>query len=80
VLVPAQAAVFVATPVILWDRWRIHDWDIVHVLARQRVQLSDNTIRELVKKAVFDAWLATQRQYAHIEWYWGTAPPTLPSR
>jgi hypothetical protein len=77
-LAPAQAAaVFAATPGdIVGPLANTESWDIVHVLARQRVQLSDNTIRELVKKAVFDAWLATQRQYAHIEWYWGMAPPT----
>jgi putative peptide maturation system protein len=55
-------------------------WNIVHVLARQTAQLSDDATREMVKKAVFDAWLDTQRQHAHIEWYWGTTQPALPSR
>ena len=81
-LAPTQAAsVFAAAPGdIVGLLANAESWDIVRVLARQTAQLSDNATREMVKKAVFDAWLATQRQHAHIEWYWGTAPRTLPSR
>jgi len=81
-LTPAQAAsVFAAAPGdIVGPLANADSWDIVRVLARQTAQLSDSATREMVTKAVFDAWLATQRQQAHIEWYWGTAPPALPSR
>jgi len=80
-LAPAQAAsVFAAAPGdIVGPLANADSWDIVRVLARQTAQLSDNATREMVKKAVFETWLATQRQHAHIEWYWGTTPPTLPS-
>jgi hypothetical protein len=81
-LAPAQAAtVFAAAPGdIVGPLANAESWDIVRVLARQTAQLHDNATREMVKKAVFEAWLDTQRQHAHIEWYWGTAPPALPSR
>jgi putative peptide maturation system protein len=80
-LAPTQAAtLFAATPGdIVGPLANADSWDIVRVLACQTAQLSDNATREMVKKAVFDAWLATQRQHAHIEWYWGTTPPALPS-
>jgi putative peptide maturation system protein len=80
-LAPAQAAaVFAAAPGdIVGPLANAESWDIVRVLARQMAQLNDHATRELVRKAVFDAWLSRQRQHAHIEWYWGTAPPALPS-
>jgi putative peptide maturation system protein len=80
-LAPAQAAtVFAAAPGdILGPLANTESWDIVRVLARQTAQLSDTATREMVKKAVFETWLATQRQHAHIEWYWGTTPPALQS-
>jgi putative peptide maturation system protein len=81
-LAPAQAEVlFAAAPGdIVGPLANTDSWDIVHVLARRTAQLSDDATREMVKKAVFDTWLDTQRQHAHIEWYWGTAPPMRPSR
>jgi putative peptide maturation system protein len=81
-LAPVQAeALFAAAPGdIVGPLANTDSWEIVHVLARQTAQLCDNATREMVKKAVFDAWLDTQRQYADIEWYWGTTPPALPSR
>jgi len=81
-LAPAQAAtVFAAAPGdIVGPLANADSWDIVRLLARQTAQLSDNATHEMVKKAVFDAWLDTQRQHAHIEWYWGTTQPTLPGR
>jgi putative peptide maturation system protein len=80
-LAPAWAAtVFAAAPGdILGPLANTESWDIVRVLARQTAQLSDTATREMVKKAVFETWLATQRQHAHIEWYWGTTPPALQS-
>jgi len=70
-LAPAQAAsMFAAAPGdIVGPLAHAESWDILRVLARQTAQLSDNATREMVKKAVFEAWLATQRQHAHIEWY-----------
>jgi putative peptide maturation system protein len=81
-LAPAQAeALFTAAPGdIVGPLASTESWDIVHILARQTAQLSDDATRDMVEKAVFEAWLATQRQLAHIEWYWGTAPHALPSR
>ena len=77
-LAPAQAAVlFRAAPGdLVGPLANTGSWDIVHVLACQTAQLSDKTTCEIVKKAVFEEWLATQRQQAQVEWYWGTAPRT----
>jgi hypothetical protein len=81
-LAPAQAAsVFAVAPGdIVGPLAHAESWEIVRVLARRTAQLSDHATRELVTQAVFDVWLATQRQHAHIEWYWRIAPPALPRR
>jgi putative peptide maturation system protein len=80
-LPPAQAAtVFAAAPGdIVGPLANTDSWEIVRVITRQTAQLSDNATHGMVKKAVFETWLATQRQHAHIEWYWGTIPPALQS-
>ena len=78
VLAPEQAAVFFSAPPgeLVGPLANTDCWDIVRVLACQTAQWSDNVTRDMVKKAVFEEWLATQRQHAQIEWYWGTAPRT----
>jgi len=53
-------------------------YDVVQVLRTGRASLDDAT-RSQVQQAVFDAWLAEERQHAQIVWFWG-GPDQLENR
>ncbi|MEO8335005.1 MAG: TIGR04500 family putative peptide maturation system protein [bacterium] len=45
--------------------------DLVRVIRVETADFADAATRNAVSDAVFDAWIAEQRQAATIEWFWG---------
>jgi len=48
-------------------------FDLVRVIDHRTADLADVATRNAVSDALFEAWLATQRDAANIEWFWGPA-------
>ena len=71
-----QTIVFGAAPGDLVGPARVaDDYVLYRVLSIVPARLDDD-VRAVIKRALFDEWLADKRRTATIEWNWGTAEQT----
>jgi parvulin-like peptidyl-prolyl isomerase len=48
-------------------------FDLVRVIRSEIADFNDESSRDALSDAMFEQWLANQRDIAKIEWFWGPA-------